>query len=252
MHVVEVIQESINQLNYYSEELLKSDTARRISHKLAMLSKKMGKLLDYIDHDNRPDLLNITEASEKLKISMSRVKSLELPKTKLGRRYFYDAAQIERMRKKIQTNPFPHRGHERFKLGYKSIADIAKMSKVSPISIQHRISTGVIPRPSHAVEHLPGFYYSEEEAEKIVSDYLKMKDKHISRRLSGYYSVMEMSKKVNIHPATLHKWIKEGYVSPPVYVLEGFNGLFYFKIDVVNVLEEVNKHKKETNYEEKK
>lgn len=71
------------------------------------------------------------------------------------------------------------RYEKRREMGFYSQMDVARMNKVSHMTILHHVANGNLPSPTHEVEGHFGYYYNRAEAKKIT----KFVDKNVRRRV---------------------------------------------------------------------
>ena len=121
------------------------------------------------DERRRLGLYSHTEVRELLGVSSGWVQQFPA-RHLLGRRYYYDAADLDQMRRSLE-NPHPnYQTVERDRKtvqGWYSIKSAARAFGIPGITWQKNVSEGRVPRPSHRVGAC--WYYSRDDAETIAA-----------------------------------------------------------------------------------
>ena len=125
------------------------------------------------------------------------------PQTKCGRRYYYTAEEMEKVKKAVKV-VVPHTDEE-----LTSMHNAAKITGISAMSFSRFVKTKVLPAPQ--TKHLNRYYYDAEEMEK-----LKDVAKSMSNALGkGLISIHKATQIVAVKPTTFSNWLAEGLIPTP-------------------------------------
>ncbi len=140
----------------------------------------------------------------------------------------------------------------RKKKGFFSTTDVAKMSGVAPVTINWHQSNGNIKWPKIKIKGYFGYYYTRNQADKIIAFFAKMKsskEKVRAERLSKacrkkFFSSYETARLAGIASATMKNHQDCGNIDKPTFDVDKYNRKCYSRKQAIAIIAFFKKKRK--------